>query len=158
MSKICESQHNVQKILKKMSESFAKRLNQLRKAKKYSQQDLADKLDIARNSISNWEKGKNQPRSSDLLFQIAQVLDSSVDYLMGFDSISHNHESFHLNEPGDMKYKEKLENQTIQSNEIEKLKQKIHDLEIETNAYLKAFRAQGQGMESFRQQDSSKTA
>ena len=40
---------------------FGENLKLIRKSKKISQEDLADKLGISRQSVSKWETGENYP-------------------------------------------------------------------------------------------------
>lgn len=49
---------------------------------KMSQQDLANKMNIARPVISNWEHGKSEPSSSQLL-KLAKIFDVSADKILG---------------------------------------------------------------------------
>jgi transcriptional regulator with XRE-family HTH domain len=41
--------------------TFADQLRELREAKAYSRQDLADELDVSLQSIINWERGDRTP-------------------------------------------------------------------------------------------------
>lgn len=61
---------------------LGKRLRLLREQKKLSQIQLADKLGIPHQSISNYERGYRHP-PSDTLLQIADFFEVSVDYLLG---------------------------------------------------------------------------
>ena len=57
-------------------------LQTLRKAKGLSQEELAEKLHVVRQTVSKWEKGISVP-DADLLIRLAQVLDTSVSALLG---------------------------------------------------------------------------
>ena len=61
---------------------FAENLKTLRKAKGLSQEELAIRLNVVRQTISKWEKGLSVP-DADLLIQIAEVLEVSVTELLG---------------------------------------------------------------------------
>ena len=61
---------------------FAKRLKELRLAKKMTQANLAEVLNYGYTAIANYEAGKNQPSYKDLL-TISEYFDVSVDYLLG---------------------------------------------------------------------------
>lgn len=61
---------------------FSERLKSERKAKKWTQQQLADKLHIARSNISNWE-ANNNGISTELLQSLADLFGCSTDYLLG---------------------------------------------------------------------------
>ena len=49
----------------------------LRKSKGLSQQDLADKLNVVRQTISKWEQGLSVP-DSDLLIVLSEALETPV--------------------------------------------------------------------------------
>ena len=53
-----------------------------RKAKGLSQEELAAKLNVARQTLSKWEKGMSVP-DAEMLIQIAKALDTSVSELLG---------------------------------------------------------------------------
>lgn len=61
---------------------FEMRLEFLRKQKKYTHQDMADKLGITRQAYSNYENGKREP-DYDTLEKIADLFGVNVDYLLG---------------------------------------------------------------------------
>ena len=54
----------------------------LRKSKGLSLQDLADKLNVVRQTISKWEQGLSVP-ASDLLIALAEALETPVSTLLG---------------------------------------------------------------------------
>ena len=54
----------------------------LRKSKGLSQQDLADKLNVVRQTISKWEQGLSVP-DSDLLIALSEALETPVSTLLG---------------------------------------------------------------------------
>lgn len=56
-------------------------LSYLRKAKKLSQQQLADKLEIARSTVSMWETGSSQP-DNDALLLLSEILDAPVELII----------------------------------------------------------------------------
>ena len=57
-------------------------IRNLRKAKGLSQEELAIKLNVVRQTVSKWEKGLSVPDSS-LLVSLAEELDTSVSTLLG---------------------------------------------------------------------------
>lgn len=69
--------------------TFAEKLLQLRKREGYSQEELANKLDVSRQAISRWEVGTAIPDSSNLL-QISKLFGVSTDYLLNDDYESDN--------------------------------------------------------------------
>ena len=56
----------------------------LRKEKGYSQEDLAEKLDVTRQTISNWELGSTQPNPEQLK-GLSKILNVSIDELLDND-------------------------------------------------------------------------
>ena len=60
---------------------FAEQLKQARQAKNLSQEDLATKLYLSRQSISKWETGESSP-DLDNLVKLVDILDISLDELV----------------------------------------------------------------------------
>ena len=56
---------------------FSENLKAVRKAKGYTQEELAIKLNVVRQTVSKWEKGLSVP-DADVLSRIADVLDTKV--------------------------------------------------------------------------------
>ena len=54
----------------------------IRKSKGFSQQELAIKLNVVRQTISKWEQGLSVP-DSDMLISISEVLETPVSTLLG---------------------------------------------------------------------------
>lgn len=65
-----------------ITEAIGSNIKAFREEYKMSQQDLADKMSIARPVISNWEHGKTEPSSSQLL-KLAKIFDASTDQILG---------------------------------------------------------------------------
>ncbi|AIZ79735.1 ankyrin repeat domain-containing protein [Actinobacillus equuli] len=65
-----------------ITETIGTNIKTFREKYKMSQQDLADKMNIARPVISNWEHGKTEPSSSQLL-KLARIFDASTDKILG---------------------------------------------------------------------------
>lgn len=61
---------------------FSENLKAMRKVKGYTQEELAIKLNVTRQTISKWEKGLSVP-DVDFLFKIADVLETNVGTLLG---------------------------------------------------------------------------
>lgn len=64
-----------------MNIEFANRLQQLRKEKGYSQDQLADEIGVSRQSISKWERAEASP-DSDNLIALAKLYNMSLDELI----------------------------------------------------------------------------
>ena len=62
------------------------RIHELRTAHALSQTEFAKKLNVSKQSVSNWENGNIQP-SIDMLLKIAQLFSVSTDYLLGLESV-----------------------------------------------------------------------
>ena len=58
----------------------------IRKSKGLSQQELAIKLNVVRQTISKWEQGLSVP-DSDMLISISEVLETPVSTLTSYISI-----------------------------------------------------------------------
>lgn len=58
------------------------RLIELRKARGMTQGQLAEAIQISRQSISEWERGSSKPTQDNLL-RLSELYGVSVDYLMG---------------------------------------------------------------------------
>ena len=63
---------------------FSENLKTIRKAKGYTQEELAIKVNVVRQTVSKWEKGLSVP-DADVLSHIAEVLEVSVNELLGAD-------------------------------------------------------------------------
>lgn len=63
---------------------FSENLKALRKAKGLTQEELAARLHIVRQTVSKWEKGLSVP-DAELLIRLAEALDTTVSHLLGAD-------------------------------------------------------------------------
>ena len=61
---------------------FNENLKIIRKAKGYTQEELAIKIHVVRQTISKWEKGLSVP-DADTLSKLADVLEINVSELLG---------------------------------------------------------------------------
>lgn len=61
---------------------FCENLKMMRKAKGYTQEELAIKLNVVRQTVSKWEKGLSVP-DAHILSKIADILDTKVSILLG---------------------------------------------------------------------------
>lgn len=62
--------------------NIGRKISELRKAKNMTQMDLADKMNISFQAVSNWERGNSMPDISKLP-ELAEILGVSVDELLG---------------------------------------------------------------------------
>lgn len=65
---------------------LGKRIYELRTAFGWNQVQLAEKLNISKQTVSNWENENIQP-SIDMLVRLANLFHISTDYLLGLDDI-----------------------------------------------------------------------
>lgn len=61
--------------------TLAEKITLLRKQKGWSQEELADKMDISRQSVSKWESGQSVP-DLDKIIKISNIFAVSTDYLL----------------------------------------------------------------------------
>ena len=61
---------------------FSENLKALRKQKGFSQEELATRLHVVRQTISKWEKNLSVP-DADTLIRLAEILEVSVSELLG---------------------------------------------------------------------------
>ena len=60
---------------------FSENLKTIRKAKGYTQEELAVKLGVVRQTVSKWEKGLSVP-DADILSKIADLMNTKVSVLL----------------------------------------------------------------------------
>lgn len=61
---------------------LSENIKAIRKSKGLSQQELAIKLNVARQTVSKWEQGRSVP-DSDLLIALSDVLETPISTLLG---------------------------------------------------------------------------
>lgn len=61
--------------------SFGDKLQNLRKTKGLSQEELAEKCDVSRQAVSKWETGLGYPETEKLLI-LCEILETNLDYLL----------------------------------------------------------------------------
>ena len=64
---------------------LSENIKNLRKLKGLSQEELAAKLNVVRQTVSKWEKGLSVP-DADMLIMLADALDTKVSVLLGEDT------------------------------------------------------------------------
>lgn len=69
---------------------FSKRLRQMRMQRGFTQQYIADKLDLSLNAYQKYEQAERSP-SLGTLVSIADLLNVSTDYLLGRDNWLKSH-------------------------------------------------------------------
>lgn len=69
---------------------FNKRLREMRKKCGFTQQNMADRLEISLNAYQKYEQAERSP-SLDCLVKIADIFDISLDYLLCRDNFIQSH-------------------------------------------------------------------
>jgi transcriptional regulator with XRE-family HTH domain len=77
---------NSKKNLLLNTETIGQRLSKLRKSAGLTQQELADKLDISRSSLAEYERGRLRLHD-DLLIKLTAILKVSADEILGVKKI-----------------------------------------------------------------------
>lgn len=67
--------------------NFGRKLKELRTGQKMTQQQLADRIGVAKSVVSYYESGDRYP-SYDVLIRIAHIFHTSTDYLLDFEKES----------------------------------------------------------------------
>lgn len=65
---------------------LGQKINEIRMAMGWNQVDLAKRLGVAKQTVSNWENENIQP-SIEMLIRIANIFNVSTDYLLGLDEV-----------------------------------------------------------------------
>ena len=60
------------------------KLKEIRKEKKYTQEDMAQKLNLQKQTYQNYELGKREP-TIETIMKIATILETSIDKLFGIE-------------------------------------------------------------------------
>lgn len=75
-----------------MDITTANRLYELRKQHGYSQDELAEMLNVSRQAVSKWERSESSP-DTDNLIALARLYNVSLDELLGFNKTQNNAET-----------------------------------------------------------------
>ncbi|GHU40270.1 hypothetical protein FACS1894193_02290 [Bacilli bacterium] len=67
--------------------TFAERLKMLRKEKKLTQTELAERLETTQGTVGKWENEKLEPNLEKVI-ELAKELGATTDYLLGFDDVN----------------------------------------------------------------------
>ncbi len=71
---------------------FAQKLKTLRKEHNYSQEELAQILDVSRQAVSKWESDRGIPET-DKLMQISTIFGVTLDYLLKTDCLENDQQT-----------------------------------------------------------------
>ena len=67
--------------------TLADRIQQLRKQKGISQEELADRVGVSRQAVSKWESAQSVP-DLDKILLLSDYFEVTTDYLLGRTSVS----------------------------------------------------------------------
>ena len=67
---------------------LGQRIYELRSHRGWSQVQLAQRLSITKQTVSNWENGNILP-SIEMLIRLTQLFQVSADYLLGLEQLTH---------------------------------------------------------------------
>ena len=77
-----------------MKNKFSDVFKKLRIKNKYTQEDIANKFDMAKTGISYWENGKSEP-SLEVIEKLAELFNVSIDYLLGNSDTENDYRIMH---------------------------------------------------------------
>lgn len=63
-------------------EGFGERIRELRKERGITNYEMAERLGISRNTLTNWERGEKEPHSVEILEEMAKVLNVPLEILL----------------------------------------------------------------------------
>ena len=63
-------------------EGFGERIRELRKERVITNYEMAERLGISRNTLTNWERGEKEPHSVEILEEMAKVLNVPLEILL----------------------------------------------------------------------------
>ena len=67
--------------------NFSEKLFELRKKSGLSQEELADKINVSRQTISKWEMNQSSPEM-DKLVNLSEIFNISIDELVGNERLN----------------------------------------------------------------------
>lgn len=82
---------------------LADKIIEHRKKKGWSQEDLADKLDVSRQSVSKWESAQSQPDLNKII-KMSELFNVSTDYLLKNNEQTSQSETLNNNNTSTIKY------------------------------------------------------
>ena len=86
-----------------LKQLIAQNLVELRKSRKYTQQDIANMVQYSDKAVSKWEKGESLP-DIEVLYQICNIYGVTLDYLTHDGSYDEKKE-YTINYKSDMEFK-----------------------------------------------------
>ena len=74
------------------------KIKRLRVRKKYSITELSEKANVSKSYLSYIERGIQENPSLQVLSRLAKTLDTTVEFLMGQDTMSHTDEGYSIDQ------------------------------------------------------------
>ena len=68
--------------MSKKLEKFGERIKELRKERGITSNEMATKLGISRNTLTNWERGNKEPHAVEILEEMAKIFEVPLKYLL----------------------------------------------------------------------------
>ena len=84
--------------------SFSEKLIELRKKEGFSQEELAEKVNVSRQSVSKWESGQSTPEM-DKLIMLSNIFNISIDELVGKEQTNNKENVKVINKESNKKHK-----------------------------------------------------
>ena len=63
-------------------EKFGERIREMRKERGITSYDMATRLGISRNTLTNWERGEKEPHAVEILEEMAEILQVPLKNLL----------------------------------------------------------------------------
>ena len=63
-------------------EKFGERIRELRKERGITSNEMATRLGISRNTLTNWERGEKEPHAVEILEEMAKIFEVPLKYLL----------------------------------------------------------------------------
>lgn len=92
--------------------NFNEKLQSLRKSNGITQEELAEKLEVTRQTISKWECGESTPDFRNLV-KISEIFKVSIDFLLKDAAPAEDSETHQTNVPEAYIIKRKLDNKCL---------------------------------------------
>ena len=86
---------------------FYENLNRLRKEKGWSQEELGNRLNVSRQTVSKWELGSTTPELNKLM-ELSRIFQVSIDELVGSSNAPAEKEVVYVNVNLHYEYKSRL--------------------------------------------------
>ena len=120
--------------------NFTEKLQLLRKSKGYTQETLAEKIDVSRQAVAKWESGQAYPDISNLI-AISEIMNVTVDYLVKDQNcsvvpVSNDINKSELDKLIDFRLEANLNTYAAFSNEVKGTRWDSHDFKYEKGEWI----------------------